>query len=134
MRPNKLFVLAILTLAVTLVAGCRTAAIYNVHGASITAPQEKPLTSEEIKGAIIRAGNGLGWKMIPDRDGHILGTLLLRSHAAVVDIDYTPSAYSITYKDSTDLDYDGKNIHNNYNGWIQNLEKAINAQIASERY
>ena len=30
-------------------------------------------------------------------------------------------------QDSKDLNYDGTTIHNNYNGWIQNLEKGLHA-------
>ena len=31
--------------------------------------------------------------------------------------------------DSSNLQYDGKTIHSNYNGWIQNLDKAIRTQL-----
>jgi hypothetical protein len=31
--------------------------------------------------------------------------------------------------DSTNLNYDGTNIHRNYNGWITNLDKAIRSQL-----
>lgn len=63
--------------------------------------------------------------------GYIVGTLKLRSHVAVVDIRHTTKSYSITYKDSTNLDYDGTNIHRNYNGWISNLDRAIKTQLAT---
>jgi hypothetical protein len=33
-------------------------------------------------------------------------------------------------KDSTNLDYDGNTIHKNYNGWVENLDKAIRVQLA----
>ena len=33
------------------------------------------------------------------------------------------------YKDSANLHYDGKTIHSNYNGWIQNPDKAIRTQL-----
>jgi hypothetical protein len=54
----------------------------------------------------------------------------LRTHVAVVDIDYDQRAYNIRYKDSTNLDYTGTTIHRNYNGWVENLDKAIKAQLA----
>lgn len=63
--------------------------------------------------------------------GHIVGTLRLRSHQAVVDILYYTEIYSITYLDSLNLKYDGKSIHKNYNSWIQNLSNGIHAQISS---
>jgi hypothetical protein len=50
---------------------------------------------------------------------------------AVVDVNYSTRSYSITYKDSTELQYDGKSIHQNYNGWVQNLDKGIRAQLSA---
>lgn len=61
--------------------------------------------------------------------GKISGTLKLRRHVAVVDIPYDTQSYSIKYVDSTELNYADGNIHKNYNGWIQNLEKGIRAQL-----
>jgi len=52
-------------------------------------------------------------------------------HVAVVDVNYSVKSYSIQYKDSTELGYDGGNIHPNYNGWIQNLDKGIRAQLST---
>lgn len=78
--------------------------------------------------------------------GHIIGTLNLRSHQAVVDIPYNTRVYSILYKSSKNLlrDYPvrsrldvvdvAEGIHPNYNGWIENLDNAIRTQfIAIEK-
>jgi hypothetical protein len=46
-----------------------------------------------------------------------------------VDIRYDTSSYDITYRDSHNLDYDGEKIHSNYNGWIQNLDDAIQNEL-----
>jgi hypothetical protein len=61
------------------------------------------------------------------------GTLRLRTHVAVVGVDYDPSKYSIRYKDSTNLRYDAETgvIHKNYNSWIQNLDAAIQRELAN---
>jgi hypothetical protein len=69
--------------------------------------------------------------MVPQGSGKIVGTLALRTHLAVIDIAYDTKAYSIRYKDSSNLDYTGTSIHNNYNGWIENMDKAIRAQLAT---
>jgi hypothetical protein len=69
--------------------------------------------------------------MKPIEPGLIEGTLLLRTHMAKVNIKYDTSSYSITYKESSNLDYDGTNIHKNYNGWIQNLDKGIRSQLSN---
>jgi len=62
--------------------------------------------------------------------GHIVASLYLREHVAIVDITYTKKAYNIKYKNSQNLSYDGTNIHSNYNGWVQNLSRQIQAQLS----
>jgi len=127
MRTRKWAVILASVFAILLVS-CRSAPVYNVSDAAIAADKSN-LTLEDVSKAIMRAGGGLGWQMKPEGTGHMVGTLYLRTHVAIVDIDYTTKSYSIKYKDSKDLDYDGTNIHSNYNGWIQNLKKAIDVQL-----
>ena len=55
----------------------------------------------------------------------------LRDHRAVVTVIYDTKSYSIKYKDSSNLNYDGKSIHKNYNGWVENLDKAIRSNLVS---
>lgn len=120
----------ILPFVVLLMVGCRGAVpIQNVESAPIAT--NKPASLEEIEKAIIRAGATLGWQMAPRGQGKVEGTLLLRKHRAVVDVNYDAKNYSIKYKDSSELDYDGAKIHPNYNGWIQNLDKAIRVQLGN---
>jgi hypothetical protein len=84
-----------------------------------------------VRGAIVRAGSALGWIMKDDGPGRITGTLMLRTHTAVVDIPYSANDYSILYKSSVDLKEANGQIHKNYNGWITNLTRGINAQLAA---
>lgn len=119
---------------VLLVAGialgaCRSAPIYNVSSDTIATPQDASM--EQVASAIKRAGAGLGWQMIDTGPGEIEGRLHLRSHVAIVSITFDTKQFSVFYKDSTNLDYDGARIHRNYNGWIQNLEQAILAQTSA---
>src|SRR4029453_9206778 len=113
------------------VAGCATAPIINVNGAAGTSASGKPLTNEQVRNAIVRAGSSLGWQMKDEAPNKLVGTLQLRTHTAMVEIPYSPSSYSINYRSSVNLnEADGK-IHKNYNGWIQNLTRGINAQLSS---
>jgi hypothetical protein len=115
---------------VLLAGGCRAPMpIYNVTDAPLVASKPNP-SLDEIGKAIQRAGAALGWQMKETKPGHMLGTLNLRKHVAVVDVNYSVKSFSIQYKDSTELGYDGQNIHPNYNGWIQNLDKGIRAQLS----
>jgi hypothetical protein len=101
---------------------------YDVIDAPVKSNKES-ITMEDVSKAINRAGASLGWKIEPAGPGAMVGTLNLRTHTAVVDIRYDTKAYSIKYKDSKDLRYDGKTIHRAYNGWVQNLDKAIRTQL-----
>jgi hypothetical protein len=118
----------ILFVAALALGACRSAPIYNVQSATMATPADATL--EQVAGAIKRAGAGLGWQMIDKGPGEIEGRLHLRSHVAVVSITFDKKQFSIFYKDSSNLDYDGTRIHKNYNGWVQNLEQAILAQTA----
>jgi len=117
----------ILLFAMLGAGGCRTAPVSNVVAAPVTTIQ--PATMQTVEAAIPKAGNGLGWTMVPRSPGKVEGVLALRTHKAVVDIDYDTKMYSIKYKDSVNLDYDGKTIHKNYNGWVENLDRAIKSNL-----
>jgi hypothetical protein len=119
----------VVSVLVLLAAGCRGGMpVYNVTNAPVTTNKANP-NLDEVGRAIQRSGVALGWQMVQTKPGNFVGTLNLRKHAAVVDINYSAKSYSINYKDSTELNYDGTNIHPNYNGWIQNLDKGIRAQL-----
>ena len=123
-------ILIFLAFVIVLGIGCRSSLVHNVENTAVSVNKAQNISMEEIGKAITAAGAGLGWRMKPQGPGHMVGTLTVRTHIAVVDIKYNTENYSITYKDSTNLKYDGENIHSNYNGWVQNLEKAINGQLA----
>ena len=118
-------------LAVFALAGCRSAPIYEVVNAPVDIVPGKQYSLTNVRDAIIRAGTSLGWQMKPAEPGHIVGTLNIRDHMAQVDINYNRSSYDIRYKDSSNLDYNGTNIHPNYNGWIQRLDNTIRSQLAN---
>ena len=124
------WVAIVASVLVLLAVGCRAAIpVYNVTDTPVAASKPNP-NLDEVGKAIQRAGVALGWQMKETKPGHMLGTLVLRKHVAVVDVNYSVKSYNIQYKDSTELGYDGQNIHPNYNGWIQNLDKGIRAQLS----
>jgi len=139
--PNQLLRLITLTLLVSAIfvtASCVTAPIVNIQDAPVKTLSSKELTLDQVTKAIVLAGMGLKWQMDLVKPGHIVGTLNLRSHQAVVDVIYDPKAYSIHYKSSKGLLYgepsevngpETREIHRNYNGWIENLDNAIRTQF-----
>ncbi len=117
---------------VLLAAGCRGGApVVNLTDRSV--PAVRPVAFEEVTKTIISAGAGLGWDMKAVSPGLIKGTLHLRDHTAMVDINYTATNYSITYSDSVNLKYDAaaNTIHPNYNGWVQRLDQTIRSRLAA---
>lgn len=126
---NKTYGLIALMMATMLaLAGCR-------GGVEIRDVESAPIAGnpsmEEVKEAIIRAGAKRGWRMTPQGDGNILGTLELRSHVARVNIRYDRQNYHITFLDAVNLDHDPSRgtIHKNYNSWIRNLDTDIHNEL-----
>lgn len=130
MRTRPIGVVAALAFA-ALLAACTVAPIYNVNEAPVTTASGKPVTAAQVRTAIIASGAGLGWKIVDAGPGRLEGTLVLRTHTAVVDIPYSAKSYSITFKSGENLRAEDGSIHKNYNGWIQNLDRAIRATIAA---
>ncbi len=122
---------AVLAIAGTLAACNTMAPIQNVSAVPVASQANRPLARDEVRGAIVRAGAALGWVMKDDGPDRLMGTLMLRTHTAVVEIPYTPSSYAIRYRSSVNLGEGNGNIHRNFNGWISNLTRGINAQFAA---
>lgn len=122
----KYGVIALLSLFI--LTGCRTAAVYNVNNSSIGTTT----SSSNVYKAIKNAGLSKGWVITQAKPGLAIGTINIRKHRAVVEIPYTSNSFSINYKDSMNLKYNSttNQIHNNYNGWVQNLENAINVELS----
>ena len=103
--------------------------IQNVADTLAAAPAGKPLNADQDRASIIRAGTALGWQIREEGPGKLVGTLMLRSHTAVVEIPYSAVSYSIQYKSSIDLNEGDGQIHRNYNGWIENLDRDIRNEL-----
>lgn len=122
--------IAALALVVALV-GCNSAPIQNVSQAPAISASGKPLSRDQVRGAIVRAGAALGWQMKDEGPNMLVGSIALRNHSAVIEIPYSANNYSVKYRSSANLDEKDGNIHKNYNGWIQNLQRGINAQLSA---
>lgn len=117
---------AALIVAALLLSGFRTAPIQNFTDV----PVNKSMQAAQVKAAIIQAGTPLGWRIAEVGPGQLEATLRLREHVAIVSIPYSASKYSIAYKGSENLKASEGSIHKNYNGWVQNLERAIQGELS----
>ena len=126
----KLKILAVIVALVALtMVGCRSAAVYTVADAPVVTSTHS-YTTKDVRDAILQAGISLGWQMDDVRPGLIMATLNVRDHMAQVEIPYDRHTYSILYRDSVNLGYNGSSIHSNYTGWVQRLSAAINSRLS----
>lgn len=142
----KFLLAVLLSSMIVMLSGCRTSPIHNIQDQSLVFGKSE-ISAEAISKSIVRAGSKAGWNMNANKSGHVLGTLYIKSHMAQVDIDYDSKKYSITYKNSTNLNYqvytneitDNKGnthinksaeIHRNYNKWVQQLDREIKAELS----
>ncbi|HEY4372744.1 MAG TPA: hypothetical protein VGN52_12530 [Burkholderiales bacterium] len=112
-----------------LLAGCAVQPVYSVPDQPITAG--KSLKHDQVRAAIARGAARYGWKVRDEGPNTVVATIDLRTHHAEVTIKYDARHYSIEYKNSNNLNYDGTNIHHAYNGWVHNLQSAINAELSA---
>ncbi|MDR2636009.1 MAG: hypothetical protein LBC08_04170 [Campylobacteraceae bacterium] len=130
---KKLFLASLIIIGGLFYAGCSTIQqpLYNVEGAPAQSYDGKKLSQAQVEKAILQAGSQRGWLMKKVKDGVISGTLNARQHGATIEIKYSASSYSIVYKNSQNLNYDGVSIHKNYNSWIRNLDNSIQLYLNS---
>jgi len=122
--------MGILLVAAFGLGGCATIQpIADVVDAPFALPAGKPLSMGEISRAIVDAGHSLGWSMQPTAPGKIAGRIALRAHVAEIEVEYDTRSYSITYRDSSNLEAKDGLIHSEYNRWIGNLDKAIRSYV-----
>ena len=115
--------------ALTMIVGCRSNPIYTVTDAPVVTSTGN-YSAKDVRNAILQAGASLGWQMNDVQPGLIIATLNVRDHMVQVEIPYDRRTYSILYRDSINMNYNGSSIHNNYTGWVQRLSAAINSRLS----
>lgn len=125
---KRLFCLSALMILLVLPA-CRTVELTNVESEPLLAPDG--VTLAEVQKGIMRAGLHRDWFMTKVKPGHLEAKVEIRGkHSATVDIIFDKRQFSILYKDSENLKYDGSTIHSNYMNWIENLKTDIRKEMS----
>lgn len=86
-------------------------------------------STDEVGAAIERALVSRNWVVTARRPGELDASLVGPEFRADITIPYSASAYSLRYRDSQGLDYDGENIHRHYNNWMNNLSISIEREL-----
>lgn len=108
-------------------AGCaRTAPIEQIQS-TVSAGH----SAEQVKTAILKAGQKRDWIMTEAGPGMIKGRLQARDHSVDVRIPYSATSYSINYENSMSLKAANGKIHKNYNRWVRNLDHDIQLNLSA---
>ncbi len=118
-----LSLIALLSLLFAPTADARTQPVYNIVDKPVRSGSGNQLTQEQVGEALAAAARYKRWTVEEVEPGYMKAQIVVRKHFAAIDIRYTASTYSITYRDSEVLKYDGKKIHRNYNKWIKLIEQ-----------
>ncbi len=114
--------------AVLVLTGCqRVVPVHNVPETQVYIPAEGDASA--VREAIVAGARAKGWRVSEEAPGHIVASIAVRNHTAAADIFYDATSYSIQYKDSSNLKYDGEHIHRNYNKWIILLDQQIQDNV-----
>ena len=130
----RLVSIGAIVLPAVLLAACVTRPVLNVENASVSGIASKPLTQDQVRGAIVTSAAALGWT-VKDMGPGKLGATFVYGHGgrntAQIEIPYSATSYSLLYSSSTELRAADGQIHKIYNEWIRALTRTINAQLAS---
>jgi hypothetical protein len=88
------------------------------------------MSAAEVPGAF---GLKAKWIFEKVKPGEIVATLFQRQYMAKVTIAYNTKNYTITYKDSSNLNHDGTRIHVNYAKWVGALKTNIDKVFVERR-
>jgi len=115
-----------------------TVPIVNPEHQALARPDSNSLSLEQARQCIAGAGLKCGYPWISRllADGSLeLSTAVRGKHLASVHITFTPTEFSIYYKDSLDLKYEKsgavESIHPFYNSWVSELVNAIKKEAAT---
>lgn len=132
MKKNRFVILAVVFYTLFLITSCNKRGlppIQNINNATII---KRNLTEAQVKKVIFIAGASHGWVFEELGPRELKASVSVKNLRATVKITYTSHSYSVQYVSSENLraDPQAQTIHNRYNGWIRNLEKSINMELA----
>lgn len=126
---RALVILAILTAAAVLaptaldVAQAKSNVVEDIQNE----PLPPGASFAQVEQAVLSALTTRGWQLLKRSSGSVDAQYARRDFSVTINVSYTASAFSVTYKDSNGLRYDpeSRTIHQNYNRWINNLRLDI---------
>lgn len=130
MKHGILFLIGVLVLSFGTI-GCTSKHLVNFKDQPYSMSGKQGPSLATIDKVIREAGTRRGWRMETVKPGHIVGLLRVRKHMAQIDIRFDRDKFSITYRDSNNLNYDASRntIHRRYNTWVTYLRDDIQRNV-----
>ena len=110
-------------LAALLLSACGTPRIHD----AIQHPVANAGT--RLPAAIEAAAKAQGWQLRPLRSDAFEATRTAGLRMARIDILFDDHGYRLRYRDSSAMDFDGRDIDADYNRWIEALDQAIASRL-----
>jgi len=108
--------------------------VVNLVDLPIVAASGKVLTADQVKQTIGKVAQDKKWIVSPMQNGKLNASLSWNNkHTIVVEIACEADRYSVTYKDSVNMNYgmrDGQPvIHPYYNRFVSELREAVRVEM-----
>ena len=139
MRAVRFLLAAVLALA-AVQAGAQRLPVPIVNHQDVVVQRSggQPATAEDVRKAILAASTATGrhWVIAEPVPGQMTATYHVRTHTVVTDIRYSPTSFSVAYRDSVNMKYSPGGpsgtgvIHPFYNQWVQDFVRAIQSELA----
>lgn len=110
--------------------GANLSPVLNVSHAPVAGVPGGVDPTAYVHDAIRRAVLSRGWTVAAEAPGVVTATIMKDGLSATVDIPYTATDFSIVYRDSAGLSYDGTRVHKRYNHWVDRLRASISAELS----
>ena len=136
MKALRFIAFALAVLASGAVLARASVPVVNLLDQPVTTASGKALTVEEVQKAIRSAAEARKWVVVTQPDGRLAASYSWNGnkHTIVINIACQPDRYSLTYKNSVNMNYatdlEGKPmIHPYYNRFVGELRDAIRVEF-----
>lgn len=129
----KIFCSAYLGIFIFFLTAC-SATIQPIHDyQSLPIPYSGRVNVSTIESDILASAAKAGWIAETRKNGHIVAKLNKDSQQAEVDIFFSEKVFSVLYRDSINLQKEGRLISSDYNRKVDQLVSAIKRRFQLQR-
>ena len=120
-------------LGILLLAAACTQPIKKVEKSNYGWGPQKGVTLAQMQSTIEKTATGLGWQLSDVKTGNFTAKRSWDGdkHNMAVDVLYDAKNFSIRYKDSKAMSYNGRSIHHTYNDMVAILQDTIKTNIST---